>query len=118
MKSPYPISPIKELSAAHITHMAINMLTMDHVTCWRQPNNVAKRRRGTVKKGIPDILGYDNSSGKMVACEVKKMGDILSDEQKEFLEELDFCGGKALIAHQVSTHVVLTPYIEYIKKHR
>jgi VRR-NUC domain len=116
MKSPLPIQPIREMSADDITRAALTLLKLQNVTAWRQTNNAAKRRKGTVKKGVGDIMGYHRETGVMVACEVKKIGDTLKPDQREFLTDLSRAGGTAMVACQVKNQVHLVPFVEYEKK--
>jgi len=109
---------IHELSASHITQTALDLLKLQRIIAWRQHNIAPARRRNMVKKGVCDILGYEEKTGIIAACECKKIGDTLKDGQKKFLQGVHDNGGLALIAHQVGNHVVLTPYVEYIKKYR
>lgn len=109
---------ITELSASHITSTALDLLKAQRIIAWRQHNIAPKRRKNAVKAGVADIIGYEEWTGVIVACEVKKIGDTLSNEQKAFLQGIHDNGGLSLVAHQVGNHVTLTPYVEYIKKHR
>ena len=66
---------------------------------WRitRLNNIpVRRRKGTVEKGWSDLIGY-TKEGKFIAIEVKKIGDKLSVEQMERLEDVLNCNGLAYI---------------------
>lgn len=109
---------IRELSASHITQTALDLLKLQRIFAWRQHNIAPARRKNMVKKGVCDILGYEERTGIIVAVEVKKICDTLSEDQKEFLQGVHDNNGLSLVAHQVGDRVVLTPYVEYVKKHR
>lgn len=109
-------NPVRELTASDITQTALTLLKLRRISAWRQPNNVAKRRKGTAKSGVSDILGVEQKTGRICACEVKKIGDRLSDDQIEFLEMVQASGGIALIACQIKNLAELVPFDEYRKK--
>lgn len=69
------------------------------------------KRKGTVEKGWSDIQGY-SPNGTYVAIEVKKLGDKLSKEQKERLEDIHKCGGIVYICTEVDNKAAL---IEWTK---
>lgn len=89
------------------------MLTYRGCEVWPQNNARVTRGRTFVgRKGVPDIIGWSRTS-VFVGCEVKTISDKLSEDQKTFLLSLEQSGGIALIAHEVHSQVVLTPYGEY-----
>jgi hypothetical protein len=110
--------PGRELSASEITQTALLLLKAQRITAWRQTNLTVRKRKGIVNKGVGDILGYTNNGimARFVACEVKKIGDTLSDAQKEFLAAVHKANGLSLIATQVGSQVKLIPFDEYVKK--
>lgn len=107
----------REMTASHITQVALSLLKLQRITAWRQNNLTVRRRAGIVKKGVGDILGYTtNGHARFVACEVKKIGDTLSKEQIAFLTDLANSGGYVLVATQVGSEVRLIDFMEYVKK--
>jgi hypothetical protein len=67
------------------------------------------KRKGTIEKGWSDLQGY-TSEGKYVAVEVKKLGDKLSPEQKERLEDIHKCGGIVYICTEVDKKATLVEW--------
>lgn len=67
------------------------------------------KRKGTIEKGWADLQGY-TSEGKYVAVEVKKIGDKLSTEQKERLEDIHKCGGIVYICTEVDKKATLVEW--------
>jgi hypothetical protein len=105
------------LSKHKITSIALEYLAWTGFECWRQPNNTAKRWKNNVTHGIPDIIGYERNSQvcKFMGCEVKALGDILSQAQKDRLTDIVLRGGHAFIACQIGNNAEVIPYTEYIK---
>lgn len=68
-----------------------------------------------MKKGVSDILFFNKSTGLFGACEVKKLGDVLSDDQIIFLSEVHASGAIAIIATQFRDKTELIPFTEYYK---
>ena len=105
----------RELSASQITADALLILSARNAFAWRQVNTSVRRRKGIVKRGVSDILFFNKSTGLMGACEVKKIGDVLSDEQIDFLTELHNAGGITMVATQRKDKTVLIDFKEYHK---
>ena len=103
------------LTKQQITNAALEYLAWTGFECWRQTNNSGKRWKNNVKKGVPDILGYERNSkiARFMACEVKTLGDRLSDDQVSFLTDLTLKGGFAFIANQKGEVAKITPFQEY-----
>lgn len=56
------------------------------------------------------MIGFTDHA-LFVACEIKTVGDVLSEEQIEFLNDVKQSGGVALIAKQSQTGaVILEPW--------
>lgn len=102
------------LTKGEIRKIAITMLKYRGCDVWPQNNARVTRGRTFVgRKGVPDIIGWSRQA-VFTAAEVKTVTDKLSDDQKQFLGELERAGGIALIAHQdASGAVQLTPYGAY-----
>jgi hypothetical protein len=101
---------MRELTAGEITKKAIEILNTRNVEAWRQNNMTVPGRKNIVTKGIADVLGFNRSTGQLVACEVKKIGDTIKKDQHIFLSKVRKSGAMALIATQVNSEVVLLEY--------
>jgi len=90
---------MKELTASEITEKAIKELEKRGFHVWRA-NNIAVRGRSFIgKRGCADITGYHKITGIRCECEVKKIGDILSEDQKTFLRSIKEANAHALVAY-------------------
>jgi len=67
------------------------------------------KRKGTIEKGWADLQGY-TSKGIYVAIEIKKLGDKLSIEQKERLNDIHKCGGIVYICTEVEKKATLVEW--------
>jgi hypothetical protein len=67
------------------------------------------KRKGTIEKGWADLQGY-TSEGIYVAVEIKKLGDKLSIEQKERLNDIHKCGGIVYICTEVEKKATLVEW--------
>lgn len=106
-----------EYSTSDITKTAINILTHEfNATVWRNNQIPVRGQTFKGKKGVADLIGYTNDRAITVMCEVKKIGDRLSEDQIKLLTDLHEKGGVALIATQVEIKVVVIPFIQYINK--
>jgi hypothetical protein len=94
---------IKELTKGEIRESAIKELTWRGHTVWIQNNIAVRGRKFIGRKGQADVMGFRNSDAVIVACEVKTMGDRLSDDQIKFLNEVKKAGGLAYLACQSET---------------
>jgi hypothetical protein len=108
--------PIRELSASDLTKSALLQLKLRRILAWRQNNLTSHRRVGIVTKGVSDLLGVEHGTGRLVVCEVKKIGDVLSKDQKEWLASMRDAGAIVLICTQKGNQVALIDFEEYIKK--
>jgi hypothetical protein len=104
-----------DLTASEITKSCIKVLESRNCFAWRQVNTSVRGRKGVVTKGIPDVLFFNRSTGLFGAAEVKKSGDRLRSEQREFLFALHNAGGIALIATEKAGAAALIPFVDYIK---
>lgn len=78
------------------------MLRTSHLVDWMR-NNVgfdAEHRvhYGCGGKGAADLLGIERSTGRFVACEVKRPGQRPRPDQQRFLERVALSGGLAICA--------------------
>ena len=102
---------MKELSASEITAEVLLKLRAIGYTVWRQNNLAVRGRKHNGRKGVSDVLGY-TGKGLIVACEVKTIRDVLSEDQKDFLRGIKNKGGIALVATQEKQEVVIKPFEE------
>jgi hypothetical protein len=93
------------------------MLRLAKYICWRQ-NNVRAVRGRTFKgrKGVTDIIGFNQFTALFMVCDAKTVTDKLSDDQILLMTEVTNAGGLALIAHQDERgNVLLTEFKDWIK---
>jgi len=96
----------KELTASDLTKWAKAEGERLGMRLNRVNNIPVRRRKGTIEKGWADLQGY-NQTGLYVAIEVKKIGDRLSKDQIERLNDVASCGGLAFICTQQSLKPIL-----------
>lgn len=96
-------STITDLTKAAIRASAIKELTWRGYTVWVQNNLAVRGRKFIGKRGQADVMGYRNKDAVICACEVKTIGDRLSDDQIKFLNDVTTAGGHAYIACQSAT---------------
>lgn len=88
-------------STNNLTTAIRDLLGMLGCYIWRHNNaavydpHIGAYRAGSSKRGLSDTLGFYKPTGHIVAVEVKYGKDTLSDEQREFLEEVRAAGGFA-----------------------
>lgn len=98
-----------DISANDLTKWAKKNLETIGFRLNRVNNIPYGKRKGTIEKGWADLQGY-TSEGKYVAVEVKKIGDRLSPEQKERLEDIYKCGGIVYICTEVENKPALVEW--------
>lgn len=98
-----------DISANNLTKWAKKNLEYIGYRLNRVNNIPYGRRKGTIQKGWADIQGY-TSEGIYVAVEVKKIGDKLSLEQKERLEDINKCGGIVYICTEIDNKPALVEW--------
>lgn len=102
------------LTKGQITTTALLILKPRNKEVWRQNNISVRGRKFIGRLGVPDIIGFTRK-GLFMACEVKALGDSLSDEQIGFLTNLHKSGGIALIATEDERgQVEVIKFIDYI----
>lgn len=104
------------LSSNDITKLALIRLENRNCIVWRQNQIPVRGRRFIGKKGQSDIMGFQKCTGLIVACEVKKIGDTLSDDQICFLASIKASGGLALVAVDNMEYDILLSPFEYEKE--
>ena len=100
-----------ELTASELTKWAKETLTKQGCRVNRVNNIPVRRRKGTIEKGWADLQGY-TKEGYYVCCEVKKIGDRLSSEQMNRLEDVTQCCGIAYICTEQEGEPLLIPWGE------
>jgi hypothetical protein len=98
-----------DISANDLTKWAKTNLEYIGYRLNRVNNIPYGRRKGTIQKGWADIQGY-TSEGIYVAIEVKKIGDKLSLEQKERLQDIHDCGGIVYICTEIDNKPALVEW--------
>ncbi|MET4106024.1 VRR-NUC domain-containing protein [Hymenobacter sp. UYP22] len=85
----------------NLTSAIRDLLGMLGCYIWRHNNagvydpHIGAYRSGSSKRGLPDTLGFYQRTGHIIAVEVKYGKDTLTDEQREFLDEVRAAGGFA-----------------------
>jgi len=94
----------KKVSEAQVLKDVMHFLTLRGIFHWRNNSGAYKAESGAFvrfgKKGTSDIIGV-YPGGRFFACEVKRPGGLLSDEQIEFLKRVRANGGVACVAESV-----------------
>jgi hypothetical protein len=98
-----------DISANDLTKWAKTNLEYIGYRLNRVNNIPYGRRKNTIQKGWADIQGY-TSEGIYVAIEVKKIGDKLSLEQKERLQDIHDCGGIVYICTEIDNKPALVEW--------
>lgn len=103
------------LTAQKITADALLKLRAGGARVDRE-NNIPhnKRFKNQVRKGKGDIVGY-SAKGLHIECEVKTIGDKLSNEQIQRLSDIRGCGGLTFVATEYQGVTVIYPFTEYIQ---
>ena len=100
-----------DISANDLTKWAKAILASSGIRLNRVNNIPWGKRKGTIEKGWADLQGYD-SLGVYVAVEVKKIGDKLSKEQIERLNDVHMCGGIVYICTEKEGKPTLIKWTE------
>jgi len=95
-----------DISANDLTKWAKKNLEFIGYRLNRVNNIPFAKRKGTIQKGWADLQGY-TENGIYVAVEIKKIGDKLSLEQKERLNDIHKCGGIVYICTEVDKKATL-----------
>jgi hypothetical protein len=98
-----------DISANDLTKWAKKNLEYEGFRLNRVNNIPYGKRKGTIEKGWADLQGY-TSEGIYVAVEVKKIGDKLSPEQKERLEDIHKCNGIVYICTEIDNKPALVEW--------
>jgi hypothetical protein len=95
-----------DITANELTQWAKKNLEFVGYRLNRVNNIPFAKRKGTIQKGWADLQGY-TSQGIYVAVEIKKIGDKISKEQKERLDDIHKCGGIVYICTEVDKKATL-----------
>jgi hypothetical protein len=98
-----------DISANDLTKWAKKNLEYAGYRLNRVNNIPYGKRKGTIQKGWADLQGY-SSEGKYTAVEIKKIGDKLSQEQKDRLKDIYECGGIVYICTEIDTKPTLVEW--------
>jgi hypothetical protein len=86
----------------HIKTDCLRYLNKRHIKAWNNPTGCVKiapdRWLHFGLKGSSDILGC-LPGGRFLAVETKSLRGHLTDEQREFLQEIEHLGGLAVVVH-------------------
>lgn len=85
-----------EIIKAAYVHPMVRALWRNNVGAFKKDGRWI--RYGVGGKGASDLMGIVDS-GIFLACEVKKVGGVLTQEQKAFLQSVHDKGGIAIVAH-------------------
>jgi hypothetical protein len=88
---------------------AIKELTFRGYTVWVHNNLAVRGRKFIGRRGVADIIGI-TKDGRWVVCEVKTINDKLSDDQKQFLNDIKNSGGMAYLAIQQGNQVAVVEW--------
>lgn len=109
-----------DLSASDLTAHALEIFRLWKWRVRRVNNIRSQRNRGHVEKGWPDVQGYTNKVVfadmiycRPVLCEVKKKGDVFSQEQYDRLEDCHYCGGEAWVCIDVKGTAQLIKFNDF-----
>lgn len=100
----------KEFTASEITEYAMKVLGLLGYKVWRNNNIGIKGRPFTGLRGVGDLTGYKRFTGVRMECEVKKIGDKLKPDQKEFLDEAKKNGCDVFLATQKGNEISVDRY--------
>jgi hypothetical protein len=99
---------IYEQSEHQIQTSILNILSYYGVFAWRNNSGMIAVGEGKYRRmiklgvaGMPDILGIQKESGRLVGIEVKKPGKTTTEAQKHMLETLEEYGAIVYVAHSV-----------------
>jgi len=103
-----PITLTKDI----IRESALKELRLRGYECWRQNNIAVRGRKFIGRRGVSDIIGFTlrDSCCRWVVCEVKTLNDKLSDDQKQFLNDIKNSGGMAYLAIQKGNQVAVVEW--------
>lgn len=94
------------MSANSITTAIITHLSLDGWVAWRNnngaiydPTRKVFRKNPQHKLGIPDVIGFNKTTGQFIAIEVKFGKDKPSPAQVRFIDEATKAGCVAFFAY-------------------
>jgi len=98
---------MKASTESQIVRGCMQFLQLHGLLCWRCNNvPVYDPVRGQFRafrglRGVADVLAVIPPAGRLLACECKKPGGRLSQNQREFLRLVGEFGGLALVVRSV-----------------
>lgn len=87
-----------------LTQDVLNYLLQVGIKAWRQNVAAIKIGRRFIRFGVPgqsDIMGYLPPNGRILAVETKRVGEVLTDEQRDFLADVNASGGLGLVVYHL-----------------
>lgn len=90
-----------------LTKSVVQLFNSKGYFVWRQNNGAVWDeknkiyRKGSVMKGVPDVIGFHKKTSRFTCIEIKTGNDKLSPYQNEFLKEVVAAGGLAFVVHSV-----------------
>lgn len=100
------------MTASELTKWAIAMLQLRGNVVWRNNNLAVPGRKFIGRKGVPDVIGWDNKDGRAVWCEIKTKNDRLSEDQTQFLDEAHKAGCRVYIV-RFDKSAILQSWADY-----
>ena len=82
-----------KITANTLTQQALTVLKLNGWEVWRNNNLAVKGRAFIGRVGVPDIIGFNKKDARMIGVEIKVGADKMSNEQNEFLDQLNKAGG-------------------------
>lgn len=95
------------ISANALTKHSLRVLSLKGYHVWRQNNagvydpGLKRFRANSSTPGISDVIGFHRKTGRFIACEIKAGKDRLSDEQIEFLKNVNESGGIGIVVRTI-----------------
>lgn len=105
-------------NANQLTQYALKVMSLAGWTCWRQNNGgvwdakAGRFRAGSAKKGVSDIIGYHNRTGRALFIEIKAGKDRLSECQRLFLSDAEAAGCLACVVRHADDLKTYLPTTE------
>lgn len=103
---PSPIIRKPALKESEVQRQILDWLELKHIFHWRNNTGAMggsyKGKRWFVRfgrKGAPDIFAVHE--GRAIGIEVKKLGQMLSEDQKRWLADFSLAGGRYILARSL-----------------
>jgi hypothetical protein len=102
------------LTASEITRSVLKELSARGCKVWRSNNLAVRGRKFIGEKGAPDVQGHNRRTGIALYCEIKAIGDKLSQDQINFLSEATDSGCITLIATEANGQIKIISFRDYV----